>query len=593
MATWTLKYNGTTQSLADWGLDLPQIEYANHAPDILRLRAPRQLVDDDALFAFEQEVILYRDGVQYFVGVALRPNRLGDVSEGIEYTIAGPWYYLQNLVYMQTWETWDSGTAALVTKYTPHVFLNQATNGTRITTGAQIQAVINYAVAQLGAKMQLDATDLPLIQVPIDEARDITCAEAIEKMRRWSPGSLSWFDYSTTPPTLYIKRPADLAENSIAITDLTRFRLEPLYDRQVSEVVLKYEQVNTTDGTSRVALTEDVYPAESTGRTLRAMVATIDLQGYSASYATVQIEVDAINTGSTAWWQSKIDWLNDERIDPNSIVITGITRSGANAYANELTAGQIAPWMTVGSEADTITAYVSYTALDAAADGETTREVVQDKEISIQIIATNATSGSYSSLTSFTGGEVQPVGLAQALYEDLNRLEYAGSLMWTEEDCSQPAKMGQLVNLTGGRAEWATMKAMIQRVTEDLENGTTTVEVGPPDHLGPNDLIELLRVTRSRNVWNAPSTAVDGQVQGGGKVQLGQRTPVRTVTQGPSRKSRMNIFATPTGGRIDLNVADTNGKQLKVREIDCCMTDENGSPVQGKILVVASEPYTP
>lgn len=52
---------------------------------------------------------------------------------------------------------------------------------------------------------------------------------------------------------------------------------------------------------------------------------------------------------------------------------------------------------------------------------------------------------------------------------------------------------GKLVNLAGGRAEWSTMKAVVQSVTTNILDGTSTVVVGPPRVLGPQQFFQLQR----------------------------------------------------------------------------------------------------
>jgi hypothetical protein len=56
--------------------------------------------------------------------------------------------------------------------------------------------------------------------------------------------------------------------------------------------------------------------------------------------------------------------------------------------------------------------------------------------------------------------------------------------------------LGNVLNVTGGRAEWAGMNASIQTVEEDIDNGVTRVTFGPPAHLNIPSVIEMLRTGR-------------------------------------------------------------------------------------------------
>ena len=72
-------------------------------------------------------------------------------------------------------------------------------------------------------------------------------------------------------------------------------------------------------------------------------------------------------------------------------------------------------------------------------------------------MGTNAETQTYSRLTSETAAEPVPEGLAQALYAAVSVLQYDGVLELTEQECSGLGAPGLLLNLSGGRAEWATM----------------------------------------------------------------------------------------------------------------------------------------
>lgn len=44
----------------------------------------------------------------------------------------------------------------------------------------------------------------------------------------------------------------------------------------------------------------------------------------------------------------------------------------------------------------------------------------------------------------------------------------------------------------------AAMDAVVQSIDEDVDLGTSRISFGPPQHLGPRDMLELLRVNRFR-----------------------------------------------------------------------------------------------
>lgn len=87
-----------------------------------------------------------------------------------------------------------------------------------------------------------------------------------------------------------------------------------------------------------------------------------------------------------------------------------------------------------------------------------------------------------------------PSGLAASFRAGLSTLQYSGSLVIDEEECSQSLRPGQVLNITGGPSAWSTMNASVQEVTEDVDHGRTIVRFGPPDHIRLNDLIEILKI---------------------------------------------------------------------------------------------------
>jgi hypothetical protein len=129
-------------------------------------------------------------------------------------------------------------------------------------------------------------------------------------------------------------------------------------------------------------------------------------------------------------------------------------------------------------------------------------------------------------LTSETEAEPAPTGLAQALFDAVGILHYDGMLELTEEECSGIGTPGSLVNLTGGRAEWMTMAAQIQRVEELVDLGKTRLTVGPGKYLGHGDLAELLRINRLRRPSYRLSERTTGSGSGNSaKVQGGEQLP--------------------------------------------------------------------
>lgn len=583
---WTLTIGSTTKSLADWGVSGLTRRRSSQALDVVGFVCDGLDVDADAPFSAGSEVAISRDSVVWFRGriTGLRREAFG-VAERISYEVAGPWWYMERLVYQQTWQVYGVGPV-----YRSHCLLNTFADGNAMHTRDQIDEALEWsrsrAFATYGTSpFQWDKSGFPLAYIPADEVRDITVAECVRKQLRWVPDAVSWFDYSTTPPTFHCKRRADLTSVDVAAgAPVSVLQLVPRYDLQVPSVVLKFESTDTVDGVSYTTITRQNAPVGATGEEFGALCATIDLQGTSISSTSAAIEVMGLPTTEAGW----LDWLklkhptlDSDRIA--SITVTEFSRFPTEVpanptFANELLEGQVADWMPGQAQEETVLLRVSYTVENAAG---TANAEVRDEEFAVNITTTNLTTGTYTSIGEIIVGESPPTGLAAFLYAGLSVLEWEGAITLTGESVAGSIGIGNAINITGGRAEWASMNAVVQEIEEDVDSGTVRISVGPPQHLGPRDLVELLRVGRFRRVITPPALRNSGVAPGGGNaVTVGRRFPRENAVGGPVDRS---LFAV---GTIVLDVNDADGADIRIREIDVCVDG-----VQKKMLVLCSEPY--
>jgi hypothetical protein len=243
---WTILYNGTEKLLADWGLTRVQRRLVSQGVDELTFTAEGTPTDAAPVFANYSTITLYRNRLQatdgtfsggtiWFVGLITQYPRAGSPeAESMAYKAVGPWWYLDNYVFQQPYQNiflgyavaGDPTTAIYGQAYSSHLFLNQgnAVNAlTKITTGQQIIEALNWALkpfvtANAPLPFQI-GTVSPDVDCPIDEVRDITCAEVIHKMLRWTPDAVTWFDYSTSPPTFHCQRRAELTTVNLDVSN--------------------------------------------------------------------------------------------------------------------------------------------------------------------------------------------------------------------------------------------------------------------------------------------------------------------------------------------------------------------------------------
>lgn len=594
---WTLEYDGDTRTLADWGLSGLQRRLVNQDVDTVTFRQDGAAFDGTPLFAYGQTVKIFRDAVKWFEGRVDRVPRFGTpAAEGLQYVVVGPWWYLEKLVYQQGWNVRAGEGVTVLNK--SRILLNVALDGTKLTTGQVIEDVLEFVRDAAGLPLAFDATHFPAVNAHVNEGLDLVCAEVIRQMLRWSPDSVTWFDYSTTPPTLHCARRADLGTVGLPITALASLDIDSREDLQVPAVVLKFEQTNLVNGTPYLQVTEQKAPSESaTGLEPNALVATILLEGFVRNEVTATIETEAIDETSLAWWRAHVPKLADSRY----VVIDAPTETNREFphLPRELVTGQIAPWMNKETRREKITARIHFRAYSTAVPGEQDESttVFEDNEkFTVEIVSTTATSGAYRAEESFTPGEAVPAGLAQVLYDALNPLVFDGKLSIVEQDCSGALAMGATLNLTGGAAAWAGMNAMVQEITEDVEAGTTSASFGPAKHLGVDDLIELLRVNRQRQVFTNPLTRQTGEAYGSGRVELGENTALSNTTGGTLQPQRIKLGrrGVPTAGEIDLNFNDatSSGAPLvaKLRWTKVC---DNGVDAWCKVLRTAAQLQAP
>jgi hypothetical protein len=540
---WTIRNaDGVEKEVAAWGLRAVVRERLNQAPDVVTFRAENTPSDADPLFAFGSTVKLFRDGVPWFYGRVVQvPGRASGKLEEQLYRLAGPWWYLENLVFQQAWQTTNGTDATLIATNKSRLILSQKADGTKLNTGAAIAEVLAYATAR-GVPITVGAIT-PNAIAPYAEALDRSCAEVIRNFLRWTPDAMAAFDYTTTPfPTLSIRRRADAATLSLPAygAPITGLELTPRYDLQPPAVVLKFEQTNDIDSDTYTSLIVQAAPETATGDEFGALVMTLDLAGARATYQKQPVRTAPIPQSDGAagvidWWKTKFPWLND--FDDSTLSVVAGTHVVAledpaaapgltvASVPNELQEGSIASWMNLNAAAVSVTATLQYSG--AATDesnevwGATNQRVLYTR-----LTGTNAQTQTYSRLTSATEAEAVPAGLAQALLDAVSPLQYDGTIELTEPECTGQAAPGLLLNLTGGRAEWATMAAQVQRVEENLDLGQTRITVGPAKHLGQTELTAWLRANRNRRISFRLNERTSGSGSGNAaKVQGGQHTP--------------------------------------------------------------------
>lgn len=519
------------QSPASLGLSELRLSYANLAPDTLTFTHQGAAWDADALFTFGTTITLKRDGVKVFVGKVRRtPRFLGAQAESLTYEVAGPWDWLQRRILLQNQAVVVDPETSTVPTLVPQglIILGQSDAGTSVELAEALEAVFE-GVGDLDLAVGADF-DYPVVW---DEVADLTRADAIVRLLATAPDAVAWWDYTATPPTLHLARRANLTAATIAVAPAGlggTAAYAPLESITVIErpdlvptgVFLTYRRIDTVNGSPYLVLsTETAGSGAATDE--GALARTIELAGLNSSSTVLEQECrtrplsssltasGTITSGAdftalSAFWKSKVGYLNDPTITVQGFRGTGraVTDTGEDpapslntGLANELVEGGITPWMedtplNIVGQDQTYTAEV---ALHKA--GVFWKNVT----VSAGVMATTATTKTYryTESTTTTPAEPTPVGMASQLYDALSVLPVQGSLTLIEEECTLTTRVGKVVNLTGGRSAWSSMRALVQGVQADLDTGRTQITYGPPEQLGPQDLVAILRANRFKN----------------------------------------------------------------------------------------------
>jgi hypothetical protein len=600
---WTIMdANGVELSVAAWGLCEVTRERINQEPDVVTFRAEAKPSDADPIFAHGSTVRLFQNGTPWFYGRVVQvPGRASANEDDQFYRLAGPWWYLDNMVFQQTWQTTNGTEVTLIPTNKSRLVLSQAADGTKLATGAAILEVLDYAIAR-GAPITV-GTVTPNAIAPYAEALDQSCGEVIRNFLRWTPDAMAAFDYTTTPyPTLSIHLRADAGTLTLPAygAPISGLELTPRLDLQVPSVVLKFEQTNDIANDTFTSLIVQPAPPTATGDELGAMVMTLDLSGARATYQQQPVQTAPIpqsdtTTGVVDWWQAKFPWLQDFA-DTDMMVVSGtqsvVLEDPANANGlavsdvpNELQTGSIAAWMNLNAAPLVVSGTMQYTGA-ATDESSAVFDSMNQRVLYTRVMGTNADTGIYSRLTSETAAEPVPAGLAQALYAAMSVLQYDGVLELTEQECSGLGAPGLLLNLTGGRAEWATMAAQIQRVEEKIDLGQTRITVGPAKHLGRAQLTTWLRANRSRRISYRLNERTTGSGSGNAaKVQGGDQLPRSDSVFRPSASA-----ATVNKPFQLIDASDVTGLQVMVNAnsfLQESLTTNDTVPITGLATAMA------
>jgi hypothetical protein len=117
---------------------------------------------------------------------------------------------------------------------------------------------------------------------------------------------------------------------------------------------------------------------------------------------------------------------------------------------------------------------------------------------------------------SATTYEPSPIGMAESFYLSLVNPTWEGEIHLHDQDCPGTVRPGLILNILNGNPAWAGIDAQVQIVRENLTTGETFITVGTPQHLSPQNFVELINMLRRRPLVNDGFAAINTPQQAGG-----------------------------------------------------------------------------
>ena len=481
-------------------------------------------------------------------------NRIQDV------TVAGPWDKLQRLVFRQTWNRAVKDSDP-ITFSTSRVILGQQPTGAAQSMNAQVAEIVNYAATKCG--ITLGANAAPALYLPFDEARDITCADAIRRELRFFPKLIVRFDYSSSTPALVVAAPSGSDAAYVATVHKTE-RVYQYDAHPVSCVDIAVDAFDVVVG-GKSATYHQIYPEDGNPDSLDCLHITIPLAPGSASTTNESFksvtEPVPTDLNNKTWWMEKHPRLANLVAD--EITISGAERSDSEeveVYPNiaKATKGEI-------EEAGLHCRVTRFTCNCKIA---TTDDEEEDIQLSMDFLTTDATTRTYTWQTGSESvdGETLPNGLAQALYE-----QRAGALASEQ----MTVRLGNSLPVIGDMADGL----ILQSYDIDLADLTARLVFGRPEHLSAEDMRSLLNGFRQRGYASTSRIRKEEADEDADEADApGGIPPINSSEWAPGVKAKTTIKkagANAGGGTIKLDAASVpDGKTMEVKKLTAGTEDD-------------------
>ncbi len=522
---WTIKIKGNEFPLEDLKLKTATLNLRTLAADTLKISSTKE-------FDFEESdsVSLFLNGVCKFSGVctSLKTSHFSQ-KKSSEATFKNAWSFLEEIPYTQDWQALLDDAQATSSQKISRVILGQNKSGEKIPASEQIADILDCANSK-GANITTTNINIST-QIPADETSDMSCAQAILRVLKWMPDIVTKFDYSNeNSPSLIFEKRSNCEEISIENNLIKEISFAKRNDLKIQNVCINYEKTNSVNGSNFKVISRDIYPANSTIGCKNSLMLTVALGGYSQKTQEQKVETSKIEVGDKSWWQSKIPFLNNPKI--THFNLRNVTRK--STLPRELLSGNIMQWMLCSLERDTISADIEYYIDNVPAGNE---------HFSLKILATNASTKTYSRTVTSTKQEPQPTGLAQSIFE-------ATSQTQTEGKCTILNAANLDLFLKNITYKNKLENACVTECNFDIFKNELKLKFGPPKHLYPTDIAELFRTAKTRRASANPQIRLNGETSKDNIFQYSDNVYTPMVAEYPQDIFKLSITNPEDGTEI-------------------------------------------
>lgn len=537
--------------------DGTRLKYVNRDADTLEIPG----VPAEFLQRGDKVRVTYKGACVFLGDVVSRTEHKSRGTDATQSVVcAGPWSKMARLVYRQFWMT-ASGY-----QLSSRLILNQTQSGHDQALNAELREIATrgadacgYAVGTISVSNQ---------QLPYDECRDITVADAIRRELKLFPSAICRFDYSADTPSLQIVKPST-GTDAAYVADIPKTQRSYEYNAHpITGVDLEIESTGDVDGVPYRVLEHQIAGDTAAGNP-DCLYATLQLGGFSSSSvkqsftAVVETNPQWTNPG---WWYYRHPRLAN--VPSDAVSITNCKRSGSADAADYPNVAK----QSVGElKAAGLKARVESFTCDCTI---TTENDVEEKiHLQMQYVMTNALSKTYTwvASSSATTGETAPAGLAAAILAERSS-ELRAERMTVRCGDSLP-RIGD-----------ACDGLILQQIEIDCGSLTADLQFGAPEFLSVDDMASLLSNFRNKRRTTLSTSRVEGKPNdGAAEVELGPIPPLSSTEFAPGTKAKTTIASSSGGGSISLDSQEVEeGKTAQMRELK--VMDGNDVVLDAKML---------